>query len=137
LLASCAERQLAQPVVYIVIAEQDLRCSFAFLLEAYGFAALAFASPEGFLAAYSPGSPGCLLLTQEMPRTTGMACLVRLRRRAVALPTIVVAQVVTARLRRRGSRLGAVLVESLSADAVLEAVGRALSAGPSCSSNDA
>ncbi len=125
-----------QSAVYVIFPDAEVRSSLRFLLEAYGLTVFAFAKIEDFLAAYEPGSVGCLVLPQKIPRGSGTACLARLRSEGFTLPTVIVADVLSDRLSRRAARLGAAVVESLAVDTVVEAVRRALSAGPNRASND-
>ena len=127
---------MSQSAVYVIFPDAELRSSLRFLLEAYGLTVFAFAKIEDFLAAHEPGSTGCLVLPRDMPGRSGTACLARLRRKALILPTVIVADVVSDRLSRRAARLGAVVVDSLAADTVVEAVRRALSAGPNRASDE-
>ena len=127
---------MSQSAVYVIFPDAEVRSSLRFLLEAYGLTVFAFAKIEDLLATQEPGSTGCLLLAQDMPGGSGTACLARLRRKAFTMPTVIVADVVSDRLSRRAARLGAVVVESLAVGMVVEAVRRALSAGPSRASDE-
>ena len=127
---------MPQSAVYVLFPDAELRLSLRFLLEAYGFTVFAFAKIEDLLAAHAPGSTGCLLLAQDMPRGSGTACLARLRRKSFTLPTVIVTDVLSDRLSRRAARLGAAVVESLAVDMLVEAVRRALLVGPSRASDE-
>lgn len=60
--------------------------SLRFLLEAAGFAVVAFHSADQFLAAGDVNTLDCLLLDHHMPRVTGLELLQRLRQAGRQLP---------------------------------------------------
>lgn len=76
------------PCVYIVDDDDAVRDSLGLVLETGGIAYQAFASAEGFLQAYCPGKPGCLLLDVNMPGMRGTELQAELAHREIRLPII-------------------------------------------------
>jgi two-component system response regulator TtrR len=66
-----------------------VRAGLARLLRAIGMPSVAFESAESFLDAYEPSQKGCLLVDIRMPGMSGLELIEELRRRKIALPTIV------------------------------------------------
>jgi FixJ family two-component response regulator len=60
------------PTVFVVDDYAPVRRSVSRLLRAAGFAVVAFASAEEFLAEYDPGVWGCLVLDLAMPALSGL-----------------------------------------------------------------
>jgi len=77
------------PPVFIVDDEDAVRTALGKLLRAIGVAAETFASAEAFLASYTDGRDGCLLVDLRMPGMSGLDLIEELQRRGVRLPSIV------------------------------------------------
>jgi FixJ family two-component response regulator len=77
-------------VAYIVDDNPHVRSTLRDLLESHALIAEDFASAEAFLAAYRPGSGGCLLLDAQLPGMSALALLAALRGRGDHLPTILI-----------------------------------------------
>ncbi|MES2537534.1 MAG: response regulator [Pseudomonadota bacterium] len=61
------------PTVFLVDNEQAVLNALSRLLIEEGFAPRTFRSPEAFLCAHDPATPGCLVLDIEMPYLNGLA----------------------------------------------------------------
>jgi FixJ family two-component response regulator len=80
----------ADPTVFVIDDDQDMRSSFKWLIESVGLPVEAFRSAEEFLEAYAPSRSGCLLLDVRMPGMGGLRLLERLRATQTRLPVIVI-----------------------------------------------
>jgi len=80
----------ADPVVFIVDDDDDVRDGFTRLIRSAGMQARAYASAEQFLLELDNSHAGCLLLDLTMPSMTGQHALARLRQMGSRLPVIVV-----------------------------------------------
>ena len=67
------------PTIFIVDDDDAVRDSLRALLESYGFEVEDFASGSEFLAHYTSGFRGCLLLDMHLPAMGGLDILTRLR----------------------------------------------------------
>jgi len=74
---------------FVVDDNAGVRKSLRALLESAGLAVETYASGEGFLAAYNPERPGCLVLDVRLRHGTGLDLQDELRRRKAILPIIV------------------------------------------------
>ncbi len=74
--------------VFVVDDEPAVRKSLWRLLRSAGFEVEAFASPEEFLRALPPDSPGCAILDVSMPGLDGLALQRELESRGSALPIV-------------------------------------------------
>ena len=80
----------ADPLVFIVDDDDDVRDGFTRLIRSAGMQARAYASAEQFLLELDTSRAGCLLLDLTMPSMTGQLTLSRLRQMGSRLPVIVV-----------------------------------------------
>lgn len=78
----------AEGTVFIVDDDPSVLKSLSRLLRAAGWKAVAFASPEAFLEALDPATPGCLVLDVAMPGLDGLALQERLLDADCALPIV-------------------------------------------------
>ena len=92
-----AARELGQPTIFLVDADEAVRDAVASALRAAGFRARAFGAAQPFLAAYRPGHPACLVVDLDLPGMDGIELLRALAAAGHVLPTIVTSR----RLRRR------------------------------------
>ncbi len=76
------------PQVWIVDDDQQVRQSLAWLLGSVGIDAQGYADAQRFLEAYSPKTPGCLLLDVRMPGMGGLALQKHLKTLDPCLPVI-------------------------------------------------
>jgi len=78
----------AGPTVFVVDDDEAVRDSLALLLETAGLAVETCDGAAAFLAAYTPGRTGCLILDLQMPGCSGPELQVELKRRGIDLPII-------------------------------------------------
>jgi len=76
------------PTVFVVDDYAPVRRSISRLLRAAGFAVVAFASAEEFLAQYDPQTMGCLVLDVAMPTLNGLELQHILAKTGSVLPII-------------------------------------------------
>ncbi len=74
--------------IFVVDDYAPVRRAVSRLLHAAGFAVVAFASPQEFLAEYDPRTPGCLVLDLDMPAVNGLELQRILATKGSALPII-------------------------------------------------
>ena len=76
--------------VYVVDDDEAMRDSMVWLIESEGYPVRAFPSAEDFLAAYTDGLAGCLVLDVRMPGMSGLELFDQLVARGLhqALPVI-------------------------------------------------
>lgn len=80
----------AEPVVYIVDDDDGIRAAMRSTFEAEGNTVEDYMSCEAFLAAYHPGSEGCLLIDAYLPGMGGLELLQRLQTAGHRLPSIMI-----------------------------------------------
>lgn len=78
----------ADPTVYLVDDDEDIRVSLARALRTRGYAVEVFASAQDFLDGYEAEQPGCLILDYGMPGMTGLELQKLLVTRGVHIPII-------------------------------------------------
>ena len=77
-------------VVFLVDDDRNIREAVRAVLEDDGRTVQDFATGEAFLAAYTPGSDGCLLIDAYLPGIGGLDLLLRLRGVGDSLPAIMI-----------------------------------------------
>lgn len=77
------------PTVFVVDDDEDVRHALRWLIESVELTVATYPSAEAFLAAYTPGQPGCLVLDVRMPGMGGLGLLEHLRAQRIDLPTII------------------------------------------------
>lgn len=82
----CAE---GIPTVFVVDDDEDVRNALRWLIESVDLTVATYPSAEAFLAAYTPGQPGCLVLDVRMPGMGGLGLLEHMRIEGIELPTII------------------------------------------------
>ena len=75
--------------IYVVDDDAGVRRSLEQLLDAEGFAVMAFDSATAFLEAALGLAPGCILLDVRMPEMDGLELQERLRDLDIALPVVI------------------------------------------------
>ena len=119
---------MAEPTVFLVEDDADVRRSLTLSLEATGLRVAGFASAEAFLAAYAPGQPGCLVLDVGMPGMGGLELQDELNARAVRLPVVFITGQGNVPTSVRAIKAGALdfLEKPFSRQTLLRRVGEAL-----------
>ncbi|MFZ0257965.1 MAG: response regulator transcription factor [Gammaproteobacteria bacterium] len=77
------------PTVFVVDDDEDVRNALRWLIESVDLTVATYPSAEAFLAAYTPGQPGCLVLDVRMPGMGGLGLLEHMRIEGMELPTII------------------------------------------------
>lgn len=96
-----------KPTVHIIDDDEAVRDSLAILLEAHGFATVAYASARRFVEQAEPGAGDCVVTDVMMPDMDGLALLRALRSWEKAPPVIVIAGRSGAALVSAAEALGA------------------------------
>lgn len=78
------------PCAYVVDDIELNREMTAGLLNSAGIEAASYPSAQGFLGAFDPQRPGCLLLDIRMPGMSGLELQAELNRRGVVLPVVMI-----------------------------------------------
>jgi two-component system CheB/CheR fusion protein len=78
------------PVIFVVDDDGNARAGIRGLLEAEGMVVEDYASCEAFLAAYTPGRDGCVLIDGYLPGMSGLQLLRRVRDAGHRLPAIMI-----------------------------------------------
>jgi two-component system response regulator FixJ len=114
--------------VFIVDDDPAVRAGLGALLEVSGYAAEAFESAEDFLARAAPPSSGCVLVDVRMPGMSGLELQRELKRRAIALPVVVITGHGDIPMAVAALKAGAVdfLEKPFDSDALLAAVEQAV-----------
>ncbi|MBK1643291.1 DNA-binding response regulator [Thiocapsa imhoffii] len=76
--------------VFVVDDDQAMRTSLQWLIESTGLTVQTYESADVFLARYTPGRPGCLLLDVRMPGMSGLELQAHLARAGYRLPVILI-----------------------------------------------
>lgn len=82
----------AQPIVYIVDDDPQVRESLSLLMSSVGLCAEAYSSAEEFLEKYhdDPGPPRCLVLDVRMPGLSGLGLQDKLAGQGIKIPIIII-----------------------------------------------
>ena len=119
------------PTLYIVDDDQAVRDGLKALLGARGFALETFDSAESFLAAMDRNVTGCAVLDIRMPGMNGLELQRELKRRAIALPVIIITGHGDVALAVTALKAGAIdfLEKPFDSDALLASIEDALRRG--------
>lgn len=118
----------ADPTVYIVDDDEPVRDSLKLLLEIHGFAVRDYASTEAFAGDAERLDGGCVLLDQQMPRTSGLEFLAAHSPDELGVPVILLTAHGDDKMRARALQLGvhAFLDKPVATDQLLAEVANAL-----------
>lgn len=78
----------ADPIIFIVDDDEDIRVSLARALRTRGYSVVAFGSAQEFWENYEPEQPGCLILDYGMPEMSGLDLQKKLVSNGVHIPII-------------------------------------------------
>ena len=78
----------AEPTVFVVDDDVDMRDSLKFLMRSAGLRVQTFSSANAFVEAFDPRAPGCLVLDVRMPVMSGIELFERLTVLHSTLPVI-------------------------------------------------
>jgi two-component system response regulator FixJ len=84
--------------------------SLGVLLETYGFGVRTYPSGAAFLTDAARRDASCLIVDQHMPGLGGLDLVAELRRREVALPTILITGRLDAEISHRATDLGVLAI---------------------------
>lgn len=79
---------MSPPQVHLVDDDEAIRDALSWLLKSFGIPCTSYPSAEAFLAAWSPGLAGCLVLDMRMSGMSGLDCFDRLCEQKSTLPVI-------------------------------------------------
>ena len=115
-------------VVFLVDDDRNLRDTFRILLEDDGRIVRDFATGEAFLAAYTPGSDGCLLIDAYLPGMAGLELLRQLRAAGDPLPAILITGSSDVPMAVQAMKAGAAdfIEKPIAAADLLDSIDRAL-----------
>jgi FixJ family two-component response regulator len=119
------------PALKILLVDDDaaLLDALRFSLELEGFDVETFSSGEALLMRDPPPPDACLVLDQKLPGASGLATLVQLRERNVALPALLITSHPNPALRAAAAQAGVRIVEKpLIGDALVESIRSAMNA---------
>jgi two-component system, LuxR family, response regulator FixJ len=117
-----------QPTVFIVDADEQVRCGSDVVVRQAGLPTEQHAFAREFLAHYDPSWPGCLLLDVRIPHMGGLQLQQELNRLGAVIPVIFVAGVAEVAQAVEAMQHGAFdfLQKPVHADELLDRVRRAL-----------
>lgn len=98
----------AEPVVFIVDDERDVRDAVSMLIRSIGLPVQAFASAQEFLGDYRPDQPGCLVLDVRMPGISGIDLQEAMAAKGIRLPIVFISGHGDIPMAVRAVRAGAV-----------------------------
>jgi two-component system response regulator TtrR len=81
---------LNKPIAYVVDDDQSIRTLWEWLMSSNAIAVRTFPSAAGFIQAYRPGDPGCLVLDVRLPGMSGPELQDHLRREGIEIPIVFV-----------------------------------------------
>jgi len=116
-----------RPTVFVVDDDAAVRRALAFALDLDGFEVETFDSGEALLLRAPPSRPGCLVLDERLPGTSGLDTLRQLRARHVDLPAILITSHPNAAFRAAAAVAGAPILEKpLFGETLVAAIEEAL-----------
>src|ERR1044072_7117723 len=122
----------AEPTVFVVDDDADLRESLGWLFESAGLRFKGYSTAQEFLDQYKSEEPGCQLLDVRMPGLSGLDLQEELRRRGVPPPILIMTGHARVPLAVRALTGGAIdfIQKPFKDQALLERVRRARGARP-------
>jgi RNA polymerase sigma factor (sigma-70 family) len=93
--------------VFVIDDESSMRQALALLVRSIGIACDTFSSADEFLASYSPGTPGCLVLDIRLPGMSGLQLQETLAQRGITIPIIMITGHGTIQMAVRAVKAGA------------------------------
>jgi two-component system, chemotaxis family, CheB/CheR fusion protein len=105
---TCSHSLAAEPIIYIVDDDNNVRKNLRELLEGDGRAVEDFSNSEDFLKAFSPGGEDCLVIDANLPGMSGIALLEHLKESRHWLPAIMISGCGGISIAVRAMKAGAV-----------------------------
>lgn len=117
--------------IAVIDDDESLRRSVGRLLNAYGFAAVEYASAEAFLARDPKAAIDCLVLDIDLGGISGIELQLRLKKAGATLPVIFITGLDGGRLSAEAERAGCVafLRKPYAGSVLIAAVNKALGLG--------
>jgi FixJ family two-component response regulator len=114
----------AQPVVFVIDDDENVRETIADLLRSVGLGAQTFGSAQEFLQAKRPDAPGCIVLDVRLPGASGLELQRTLTDSNIALPIIFISGHGTIPMSVRAIKSGAreFLTKPLNEQEFLDAI---------------
>ena len=122
------ERNVPDPIVWIVDDDEAMRSSLKWLIESVGMRVESHDSANAFLQSHYPGRFGCLLLDVRMPGMSGLELLDYLREQQMLPPTIIITGHGDVPMAVRAMKFGALdfIEKPFNDEVLLDAIRRAL-----------
>lgn len=119
---------LNMPIVYIVVADPQMRAMLQATVRAMGLQAAEYKSADEMLRCFEPRRAGCLILDLHLPGTSGLDLLAEIHRMQLTTATIVISDQATVADAVQAMKWGAVdfLEKPVSLAQLREAIWRAL-----------
>lgn len=119
---------MAEPIVFIVDDDADVRRAMERLIRSVGLDVEAYASAKAFLLREAPDRPGCIVLDVRMPGLSGLDLQRELARASLNLPIIFVTGHGTVPMSVRAMKAGAIdfLQKPIDDQVLLDAVQQAI-----------
>lgn len=129
----------ANPTVFVVDDDQQMRDSIIALLEVLQFPVKAFSSPGSFHRFYQAGMPGCLLLDIRMPRQSGLELYEQLLNEGKRLPVIFITAHADVSTAVAAMKTGAIefLEKPFDRETLVDRLRKALALDAECRERDA
>lgn len=106
--SACGAPEPCAPTIYVVDDDEAMRHSLAFLLSSLGRSVETYPSAEAFLASWTSGHPGCLVLDVRMPGLSGLDLQAVLNDRGAALGIVFISGHGDIPMAVRAMRAGAI-----------------------------
>jgi FixJ family two-component response regulator len=86
----CTAAKSAEPIVFVVDDEPEVREAVSLLLRSVALRAQTYANAQAFVSSYtSDYCPGCLLLDLRMPGMSGLDLFEQLKKRGSTMPAVI------------------------------------------------
>ncbi len=118
----------AEPTVFVVDDDREVREAIELLMDSIGLAAASFGSAQEYLDQFDPARPGCLVLDVRMKGMSGLDLQQRLAQEPIHPPVIVITGHGDVPMAVRAVKAGAVdfIEKPFNDQTLLDAVHRAL-----------
>lgn len=106
--ANQAQKDISDPIVYIVDDDDGIRDALKELITTIGIPVKSYDTVRSFLNDYSPSLPGCLVLDVRLPEISGLELQEHFNRTKVNLPIIFVTGHSNVKIAVRSMKAGAI-----------------------------
>jgi two-component system response regulator FixJ len=117
-----------QKTVFVIDDDQEVREALQLLMESVGLKVEVYDSAQGFLDAFDPEKPGCIVLDVRMPGMSGLELQSKLSEKPICPPIIIITGHGDVPMAVRAVQAGAVdfLEKPFNDQALLDSVHRAI-----------